>query len=129
MDKRSLQELLHYMSRTVPENACNAKLREIQRYVDELKQDSWIEEVYVTLGEYIEDEVTREVRRLEEEAKARTEEAKAREEEAKARAEEAKVRAEKAEAERDVISRENKELREQLEILKKRLEMSNQRSL
>ena len=100
------------MSRTVPENACNAKLREIQRYVDELKQDSWIEEVYVTLGEYIEDEVTREVRRLEEEAKAR--------------AEEAKVRAEKAEAERDVISRENKELREQLEILKKRLEMSNQ---
>lgn len=122
MDKRSLQELLHYISRTVPENACNAKLREIQRYVDELKQDSWIEEVYVTLGEYIEDEVTREVRRLEEEAKAR-------EEEAKARAEEAKVRAEKAEAERDVISRENKELREQLEILKKRLEMSNQRSL
>ena len=115
MDKRSLQELLHYMSRTVPENACNAKLREIQRYVDELKQDSWIEEVYVTLGEYIEDEVTREVRRLEEEAKAREEEAKA--------------RAEKAEAERDVISRENKELREQLEILKKRLEMSNQRSL
>ena len=104
MDKRSLQELLHYMSRTVPENACNAKLREIQRYVDELKQDSWIEVVYVTLGEYIEDEV----RRLEEEAK---------------------VRAEKAEAERDVISRENKELREQLEILKKRLEMSNQRSL
>ena len=94
MDKRSLQELLHYMSRTVPENACNAKLREIQRYVDELKQDSWIEVVYVTLGEYIEDEVTREVRRLEEEAKAR--------------AEEAKVRAEKAEAERDVISRENK---------------------
>ena len=129
MDKRSLQELLHYMSRTVPENACNAKLREIQRYVDELKQDSWIEEVYVTLGEYIEDEVTREVRRLEEEAKARTEEAKARAEEAKVRAEEAKVRAEKAEAERDVISRENKELREQLEILKKRLEMSNQRSL
>ena len=122
MDKRSLQELLHYISRTVPENACNAKLREIQRYVDELKQDSWIEEVYVTLGEYIEDEVTREVRRLEEEAKAR-------EEEAKARAEEAKVRAEKAEAERDIISRENKELREQLEILKKRLEMSNQRSL
>ena len=122
MDKRSLQELLHYMSRTVPENACNAKLREIQRYVDELKQDSWIEEVYVTLGEYIEDEVTREVRRLEEEAKARAEEAKV-------RAEEAKVRAEKAEAERDVISRENKELREQLEILKKRLEMSNQRSL
>ncbi len=57
MDKRSLQELLHYMSRTVPENACNAKPREIQRYVDELKQDSWIEEVYVTLGEYIEDEV------------------------------------------------------------------------
>ena len=112
MDKRSLQELLHYMSRTVPENACNAKLREIQRYVDELKQDSWIEVVYVTLGEYIEDEVTREVRRLEEEAKAR--------------AEEAKVRAEKAEAERDVISRENKELREQLEILKKRLEMSKQ---
>ena len=129
MDKRSLQELLHYISRTVPENACNAKLREIQRYVDELKQDSWIEEVYVTLGEYIEDEVTREVRRLEEEAKAREEEAKAREEEAKVRAEEAKVRAEKAEAERDVISRENKELREQLEILKKRLEMSNQRSL
>ena len=118
MDKRSLQELLHYMSRTVPENACNAKLREIQRYVDELKQDSWIEEVYVTLGEYIEDEVTREVRRLEEEAKAREEEAE--------------LRAEKAEAERDVISRENKELREQLEILKKRLEMSkqsNQRSL
>ena len=112
MDKRSLQELLHYMSRTVPENACNAKLREIQRYVDELKQDSWIEEVYVTLGEYIEDEVTREVRRLEEEAKAREEEAE--------------LRAEKAEAERDVISRENKELREQLEILKKRLEMSNQ---
>ena len=122
MDKRSLQELLHYMSRTVPENACNAKLREIQRYVDELKQDSWIEEVYVTLGEYIEDEVTREVRRLEEEAKARAEEAKA-------RIEEAELRAEKAEAERDVISRENKELREQLEILKKRLEMSNQRSL
>ena len=103
------------MSRTVPENACNAKLREIQRYVDELKQDSWIEEVYVTLGEYIEDEVTREVRRLEEEAKAREEEAE--------------LRAEKAEAERDIIFRENKELREQLEILKKRLEMSNQRSL
>ena len=37
----------------IPENACNAKPREIQGYVDELKQDPEVKESYMSFQDYL----------------------------------------------------------------------------
>ena len=101
---KELQELLHYMARTTPENACNAKLREIQEYVDELKQSPEVKESYMSFQDYLMAERREAVQEVEaalvqaeEERDAQTERATAAEAERDAQTE----RATAAEAERD----------------------------
>jgi hypothetical protein len=98
---KELQELLHYMARTTPENACNAKLREIQEYVDELKQDPEVKESYMSFQDYLMAERREAVQEVEAERDAQTERAKL------------------AEAQRDALSMEVEKLRNELARLQK----------
>ena len=60
-------QLLHFICRTVPENACNPDLKVLQECVDDIKQDPLIKEAYMTMGEYVQRE--REEAAMEEQAK------------------------------------------------------------
>ena len=50
---KELRELLHYFSDTTRENACNSELTALQSYIDDIKTDSRIKEVYMDLDEFI----------------------------------------------------------------------------
>ena len=115
---KELQELLHYMARTTPENACNAKLREIQEYVDELKQSPEVKESYMSFQDYLMAERREAVQEVEaalvqaeEERDAQTERATAAEAEWK-----------RVEAQRDALSIENEKLRNELARLQKQVQ-------
>ena len=115
---KELQELLHYMARTTPENACNAKLREIQEYVDELKQDPEVKESFMSFEDYLMAERREAVQEVEaalvqaeEERDAQTERATAAEAEWK-----------RVEAQRDALSIENEKLRNELARLQKQVQ-------
>jgi predicted transposase/invertase (TIGR01784 family) len=119
---RELQELLHYIARTTPENACNAKLREIQGYVDELKQDPEVKESFMSFEDYLMAERREAVMEVEAERDAQAERAAAAEAERDAQKERAKIqteRAEIAEAQRDLLSMEIEKLRNELARLQK----------
>jgi hypothetical protein len=142
-EKKELQELLHYIARTIPENACNAKLREIQGYVDELKQDPEVKESFMSFQDYLmaerreavkevetaleQAEAERDAQRdrataAEAERDAQAERAAAAEAERDAQKERAKIqteRAEIAEAQRDLLSMEIEKLRNELARLQK----------
>ena len=95
-----LRELLHYIADTTLANAKNHKLAEVQSFIDDLKTDPYVKEVYMTWDEYIQYE---------------REEAA---EDANKRADAEKQRADDNEQEVLKLKEENKHLRETIKTLR-----------
>lgn len=53
---KDLVQLLTYMKNSIPENACNPDLEELHSYIDKVKKDPNVQEVYMTFEEYVERE-------------------------------------------------------------------------
>jgi len=70
---KDLVQLLTYMKNSIPENACNPDLEELHSYIDKVKKDPNVQEVYMTFEEYVEREKEEERKRADAAEKAAAE--------------------------------------------------------
>lgn len=70
---KDLVQLLTYMKNSIPENACNPDLKELHSYIDKVKKDPNVQEVYMTFEEYVEREKEEERKRADAAEKAAAE--------------------------------------------------------
>lgn len=132
MRRNTGKTILNYIARTIPENACNAKLKEIQGYVDELKQDPEVKESFMSFQDYLMAERREAVKEVEAERDAQRDRAAAAEAERDAQTERATAaeaerdaqtkRAKIAEAQRDMLSMEIEKLRDELARLQEQVQ-------
>ena len=112
MRRNTGKTILNYIDWMIPKNACNAKPREIQGYVDELKQDPEVKESFMSFQNYLMAERREAVLEAVKEVEPALEQAEA---ERDAQTERAKI----AEAQRDMLFMEIEKLRNELARLQK----------
>ena len=105
---KELQELLRYIGKTTPENACNPDLKRVQESIDDLKLDTQIKETYMDFEIFLESER----RDAAEEAREKAEEA------AKQRIEAEMRRADAAERQINEVKQQADEAKRQINEVK-----------
>lgn len=107
---KELEELLRYMGNTVCGNACNERLREIQGFVDDLKQDPEVKEEFMSFEDFL----MAERREAVQQAEAERDQFKAERDQFKTERDAQAKRAEIAETKLDAYSAEIEKLRTQV---------------